>query len=403
MSVHNATNTIHSSVPQGSDISSDLRNAVQRHLDATATRNLPFGCSLPERTTNPLLDIIGVSTFHTDLTVKSLADLEIMSQNSFIASQVKSLRIEHIQQDQFGNLVAWERDPAGTVLIDRAGGKMLLEIISRFVNCTSFEIYRKPRETRDGLQCLVASDAVTMILNIVISLQRHVDSFSLELPETYTAFHPNWVSADLRGLSSAPLEKKGFGECWASLQNVNLTINVFTEPQRDFVTSLVQKTQNTKHLKLKLAFSDPSFETMLNVLTMPMRSTLESVYLKEGKLASPNILIDFLWYHRGTLKSLTLEDVSLWYQGAWDEVFEVLDSEFPVLKHIALRALMEFHPNRLGLVRFGSVIERDGMFDVTEVVKGKNEEDAVIGLSYTGPRMDDAVKKMRELMAIGLV
>ncbi|KAL4799502.1 hypothetical protein BDV19DRAFT_385271 [Aspergillus venezuelensis] len=403
MSAHNAPNTIHSSVPQGSDISSDHKDAVQRHLDATAARNLPFGCSLPAIKTNPLLDILGVSTFHTDLTLQSLLDLEIMSRNSFIEAQVKKLRIEHIQQDQLGNLVDWQRDSAGTVLIDRADGKMLFNIIGRFVNCTSFEIYRKPRETRDDLECLAASDAVTMMLNIIIALERQVDSFFVELPETYTAFHPDWVSADLRGLSSAPLEKKGFGECWGSLQSLNLTINVFTESQRDFVTSLVQKTQNLKHLTLKLAFSDPSFETMLIVLTMTMRSTLESVHLKEAKLSSPNILIKFLRYHRETLQSLTLEDVSIWHQGAWDKVFDVLSGEFPVLAHVSVRALMEFHPAKLGIVRFGSEIGKCGMFDVTELVKTDNEEDSIIGIAYTGPRMDIAIQKMRKVLIIGLL
>jgi len=328
-----------------------------------------------------------LTTIRTDLSRKSLQELEELSEHEQLRHHVRTLLTKG--PNDMGRGFSWDRHPSGHLLASQPGVQMLQDILlNNLVNCRSFHIYRD-HEDEDSYKsdCLRPSDAVAIILTIIAETSLPVKSF-------YVVFRRRGTGkVDAKRLHILQYRKPEFRTAWAHLQELSLE-QTMTSDTFDWAMELVLCAINLQKLTLDFEFdhSTSFIDRLSSADTLPG--------LQELKLSCVNvteeIILRFLLHFRDSLRALSFWLVSIESGGTWVSVFRKLRSDFPLLESICVNHLKEFKKENRRImfpalsdnpVVPGSQGRRFNLVD--KKYKGKPR---IFGVSYSGPGMDVALE-----------
>ena len=126
-----------------------------------------------------------LATVRTDLTPRSLHELEAISDLPYLAPNVRCLQFRHVD-GWFGNGFVWDRFPSGKLRPRQAGANMLKDLLAtKLVNCRSFRFDCPYDRMSGGMDAstapdasshLTSSEAVSLLFSIVVEANISIES-----------------------------------------------------------------------------------------------------------------------------------------------------------------------------------------------------------------------------------
>ena len=330
------------------------------------------------------------TTIRTDLSLTSLEKIQAICTHG-LNLYVKNLLLEAGDDGEFGHGAQWSRHSLNHLNMLSPGPKTLQYLLTNdLVNCRSFHI-RIPGGMEDESHAITPSDAVGLILLLIPSLpaMSPLSSFAVSSRSHGTSF------LDVKRLPMAQCNQAPFHRAWTYVQELMLE-QTLTPETFAWSLNLVLHATNLRTLSLNLGFgkSEDFIERLCAAESAPC--FLESLSLRCGHttVAHMSHLIE---KSRGTLRALSLQQVSLSRFGDWLVVLERLRSQAVLLESISVHWLTAYGDGPQTLMVFprlenDHIVPGSGGRSVTWKTKRWKGEKRIVGASYRGSGVDVALK-----------
>lgn len=275
----------------------------------------------------------------TDLSHYSLQRLETLSKNPQLRGYVHHLTFRGSDEMGycFGDGFEWDRHESGH-LIDlqkQPAVKLLRPILSRLVNCKSFECWSLDTpEYLDLGRITRATDAVQVILDIVAEARLPIASFTVNFQVNHNTAHGY---LDPRRLNPVYFQKDGFGARWAQLENLTLDFMLSFDVVLTWTLDLILAAPNLKKLYINLDMHDntPVFMQRLALTDRLVWHQLQELRLHNIRISSMTHLMALLHKCQLTLRVLHIRslrtDTNVANMRAF---FQTMSTSFPSLEEI---------------------------------------------------------------------
>ena len=380
------------------DLPPELVEAVASLLEPTDLCALRMTCRTIYNKTYHVFWRTSLQNIQTDLSHSSLTKLDMLSNNPELCCYVHRLTFKEFDENNLilGEGLDWNRHSPGHLidLQEQPAAKLLRPILSRLVNCKSFECCSISTPDHLDLEdAHRATDAVQLILDIVAETRLPVASFSVNFRDHYET---GCVYLDPSRLHLGYFKKPGFVDKWAHLGELNLDFTPDFEIL-NWATDLILLAPNVKKLNMRLDIDNNTF-----ILMRRLASTESLVWprlqeLRLGRNRSPLAdLTALLDKCKQTLRVLHIRmlttDATVSDLGIF---FETLNRIFPCLEDIGFGPW--FSRPRIGIQRLSAVhcsplLEN---LDMDETEKAKVDvayedhygERTVRSVAYSGPQV----------------
>ena len=291
-------------------------------------RSLRLVCrQINEKTLNNF-GLTHFASTQTDLSRKSLEQIQRISKSEHLAKHVQCLKVEYSEGGVLGHDFDWPRHPSGCLAEPLEAADLLHEILShRLLKCRSFFIkgydeYEPPHAT----DFLVPSDAVGLLLSIVAKADLALHSFALR------SSHNGSGRLATPRLQTSLSQTPEFIDVWSHLEELVLAYAISSD-QWDWVLHLISSAKRLR--KLSLDFYEGQVPFIQRLSSIHELNMLEDLTLGSAKV-TVDTMTSLLLRNRLTLHSLSLQLTSLDDRGEWTEIFEKMRGQFPRLQHLVL-------------------------------------------------------------------
>ncbi len=387
-----------STMPILPTLATELVEIVSHYLERTDLFSLRLVCkALYEKS----LCTFGaqLTTIRTDLSQASLQRLQALSTHD-LRLCVKRLLIEPREHEKLGQGFQWHRCSSGHLDVLSPGPQALGHLVAHNLpNCRSLHI-RSPGGTEDGPDTLTHSDAVGFFLLLVPSLPTTspVTSFIVDTTAHACCF------LDTKKLPMAEIRQPSFLNAWAYVRELVIE-QTLTPETVAWSLSLVLHATGLRVLSLDLGFGQSeAFVERLCAAESALRS-LERLSLARGHMTVAQ-LSQIIEQNSGTLRALSLQQLSFSRYNDWPIALGRLRSQAPLLESISVHCLMAYgdwltangdeprsHVIFPGLVS-NPVVPGSGGRSMTWTTKKWKGEKRVFRASYRGPGMDKALEML---------
>ena len=377
-----------------------LELIAARLTDPVDFCSLRLTCKEVQHKTRQVFGRTHLQTIHTDLTRSNLRSLSSLANEEFLRKYPTELHV-HTEWRRLGKGFYWEREtPRGHLkqpILDNEGGQALRDILANgLVNCKAFRISTEGYcdESASEIGQIMATDAVTIVLSVILDAKIPMRSFCIEFMKPKGGF-----PLDGRRLTMQDIETPIFQEAWAGLEELGLEHSLDTA-NFWLTMKLLYSAINLKSLSLNLAYGSCK-EFMRCALSTHALHSLRKIKLHSMILW----LDDFLGIISRSMHSLldlSLYHVALIGEEPWQSVFKALKSDCSLLKSIKVAFLREATPSRdvhfpelsLDNLKVPSI----GMLQLELEKKRHGRESRIIGASYEGSRMSDVFELLANTM-----
>ena len=379
-------------------LATELVEIVSHYLERTDLFSLRLVCkALYEKSLCTFKALL--TTIRTDLSKPSLQRLQALSTHD-LRLCVKRLLIEPSEHGKLGQGVQWHRHCSGHLDVLSPGPQKLGHLLAHNLpNCRSLHI-RSPGGTEVESDALTHSDAVGFFLLLVPSLPTTspVTSFIVDTPAHACCF------LDTKKLPMAEIRQPSFLNAWAFVRELVLE-HTLTPETAAWSLSLVLHATGLRVLSLDLGFDQSeAFVERLCAAKSALRS-LERLSLARGHMAVAQ-LSQIIEQNSGTLRALSLQQLSFSRYNDWPIALGRLRSQAPLLESISVHWLTAYgdwltangdEPRSFvifpGLVS-NPVVPGSGGRSMTLRTKNWRREKRVFGVNYSGPGIDKALEML---------
>ena len=330
------------------------------------------------------------TTIRTDLSLTSLEKIQAICTHG-LDLYVKNLLLEAGDDGKFGYGAQWSRHSLDHLDMLSPGPQTLQHLLTHnLVNCRSFHI-RIPSGIEDESHAITPSDAVGLILLLIPSVPTTspVSSFAVSSRSHGTSF------LDAKRLPMAQCNQAPFLRAWTHVQELMLE-QTLTPETFAWSLNLVLHAPNLRTLSLNLGFdqSEAFIERLCAAESAPYFLESLSIRCAHTTVAHMSHLIKKF---RGTLRALSLQQVSLSRFGDWLVVLEGSKSQVVLLESISVHWLTAYSDERRTLMVFPSlvndhIVPGSGGRSVTWRTKRWKGEKRIVGVNYCGPGVDETLK-----------
>ena len=332
------------------------------------------------------------TTLRTDLSLTSLEKIQTICTHG-LNLYVKNLLLEASDDGKFGHSAQWSRHSLNRLDMLSPGPQTLEHLLAHdLVNCRSFHV-RIPGGMEEESHAITPSDVVGLILLLIPSLPTTspVSSFAVSSRSHGTSF------LDSKRLPMAQCDQAPFLRAWTHVQELmleqTLTLETFA-----WSLNLVLDAQNLRTLSLNLGFdqSEAFIERLCAAESAPC--FLESLSLRCGHTTVAH-MSQLIEKSRGTLRALSLQQMSLSRFGDWLVMLERLTSQAVLLESISVHWLTAYGDEPRTLMVFPNLVNNhivpgSGGRSVTWRTKRWKGETRIVGVNYRGPGLDEALKML---------
>ena len=241
---------------------------------------------------------------------------------------MKRLIIQESPGGTIGQGFDWPRQSSGCLAKKLEGADILRKLLSRQLrNCRSFLIHSYDEyELRLESNCLVPSDAVSLILSIIAEAGL--------APRSFTICSSRLANGrlDTLRLPISPCKTPRFIEAWSQIEEFELDYGV-TSDQFDWVLLLISSAPRLR--KLSLYFFEVDISVLQRLSVLHGLNKLEKLQLKYAT-TTLNDITSILLRNCDSLHSLSLQYVNLDGEGQWSTVFKNMENQFPHLQNLVL-------------------------------------------------------------------
>ena len=372
-------------------LATELVEIVSRRLERTDLFSLRLVCKALYQKSLCTFGAL-LATIRTDLSQPSLERLQALSTHD-LRLCVKRLLIESGDDGKLGQGVQWHRHPSGHVDVLSPGPQTLGHLLAlNLPNCRSVHI-RSPSGTEDESDTLTHSDAVGLILLLVPSLPTTspVTSFTVDTRAHGSSF------LDAKKLPMAQCRQPPFLHAWAHVQELVLEQSLTPETFA-WSLDLVLHAPRLRVLSLDLGFdqSEAFMERLCAAESAPR--ALETLSLARGHMTVAQ-LSRIIEPCGGTLRALSLKQLSMSRYGDWPIALGRLRSHAPLLESISVHWLSAHGDEPRAHVMFPGLVSNHvvpgaGGRSVTWTTKRWKGEKRVFGVSYRGAGVDKALEML---------
>ncbi len=283
-----------------STLAIELVETITALLNPADLRSLRLVCRGLNKKTLRASALANFATVHTDLSLKSLRQLQEISECEHLASHVQDLHIQSAADDgTLGRGLHWRRHPSGCLADEQqpnGGADLLRDILAqKLLRCRSFHIhshdeYEPARET----DCLLPSDAAGIILSIVAKAGLTPRAFTIQ------SSHDGNGRLDTPRLQMPLSQRPDFVAAWSHIEALVLDYAI-TVDQAGWVIQLIASAPLLRKLSLGFYEAETSFTNLL--ASLPQLNRLEELNLRSANVTVESIST-LLLNNRSTLRSL---------------------------------------------------------------------------------------------------
>ena len=332
------------------------------------------------------------TTIRTDLSLTSLEKIQAICTHG-LGLYVRNLLLEAGDDGEFGHDAQWSRHSLDHLDILSPGPQKLRNLLTHgLMNCRSFHICI-PGGMEDESHAITPSDAVGLILLLIPSLPTTspVSSFAVSFRSHGTSF------LDAKRLPMAQCDQAPFLRAWAHLQELILE-QTLTHETFAWSLNLVLHAPSLRTLSLNLGFDQSEAFIERICAAESELCFLESLSLRCGHTTVAH-MSQLIEKSRGTLRALSLQQVSLSRFGDWRVVLERLKSQAVLLESISMHWLTAYGDEPRTLMVFPSLVNDhlvpgSGGRSVTWRTKRWKGVKRLVGVNYRGPGVDEALKML---------
>ena len=372
-------------------LATELVELVSRFLDRTDILSLRLvNRKLHQMSLNAFGTLF--TTIRTDLSATSLEKIQAICTHG-LDRHVKNLLFEAGDDGKFGHGAQWSRHSLDQLDMLSPGPQTLQHLLTHdLVNCRSFHI-RIPGGMEEESHAITPSDAIGLILLLIPSLPTTspVSSFAVSSRSHGTSF------LDAKRLPMAQCDQAPFLRAWTHVQEIMLE-QTLTPETFDWSLNLVLHAPNLRTLSLNLGFdqSEAFVERLCAAESAPC--FLESLSLRCGHTTVAH-MSNLIEKSRGTLRALTLQQVSLSRFDDWLVVLERSKSQAVLLESISVHWLTAHSDGPRTVLVFPSLVNDhtvpgSGGRSVTWRTKRWKGEKRIVGVNYRGPGVVEALKML---------
>ena len=333
-----------------------------------------------------------LATIRTDLSQTSLQRLRVPYMPE-LRLYVKRLLIEPKVDGKLGQGLEWHRNSSNQLDVLSPGPQMLLHLLEHDLpKCRSLQI-RSVGGTEDKADALTHSDAVALVLLLIPSLPTTspVTSFLANTQAQGNSF------LDAEKLPVAQCRQPSFLHAWANIQQLVLELDS-THETFVWALDLVLHATNLRMLSLGLGFDhSEAFIKRLCAADSALRS-LESLSLARCHMTMAH-LSQLTERCHGTLRELSLQQMSISLVSDWPIALGRLSSQAPLLESISVHWLWGYRDVSRTHVTFPSVVS-DHIVpgskgrNMTWTTKRWKGDQRVFGVKYRGPCVSKALEML---------
>ncbi|KAL4942378.1 hypothetical protein BDV06DRAFT_222231 [Aspergillus oleicola] len=339
-----------------------------------------------------------LGTIKTDLSADSFQKLGAISRDVRYVPHIKALRFARKSPKNVGNGISWPRvEPFGQINLSISAVSSFVGVVQRLVNCQSFEFHQPQGPMRTHQNDLVIGDAVYIVLQTLVYLNRPIDSLVINLQ------CPRWEDSkvNLRALCQIPggfnlftftqtLRKLSFNFEICCPHLIDNIIEILKWSFKlDILTLVVQNGRFSAELLRKIIDRGWIFKLKEITLVGPAHMAYWSTPVAAGALSR------FLAWQSETLERITLKNIQLEKIEEWEDIVQSFGARYPHLQQIYLSRLSGRNDNETERVNFrvsdwksflqrGSIrFYRDHGWEKTKLRTGGGIK--ANGISYEGP------------------
>ncbi|KAL2865956.1 uncharacterized protein BJX67DRAFT_382338 [Aspergillus lucknowensis] len=342
-----------------------------------------------------------LESIQTDLSERSYRSLKKLLKEPRLVPMVKKFTVKETNFSGLGKGFKWKRTQFDRrLVVPQPTIQEWLNIVRALPNARSFAICR-PVTAFDAneYKLITASDAVTVILAIIIGLRRPLDSFTLD----FTPQHRNPI--DLTRLNRQDFLDPGFLMAWNKLESLSVRVKLDNPAVGDYVFWMFHEMPNLRRLSFNFEDGKEGSWFMHHVAanSMECKFPLEELRLEKIHFESADVIAGVLRNNKRTLKKLEIVSCSLPH-GWWVELLRWIGDNCPALESITLHCLKE-RGEKKGYVHFPAVSETT-VADAGGVrfvyhsrrwpVVDRRAPMRNFYISYQGPKMGTAITKLIE-------
>ena len=369
---------------------SDLPSEIIKHIASQLEHVDIFSLRLVCRTINEKsFYYFSHECFATISTVLSLSSLQMVkriSEDDRLSFNVKKLLIKGRPSD-IGQGLQWNRHLDGYFVAPLPCIDILRTIlIENLVNCRSFHICRQHQEdmfyTTDKI---TPGDVSAVLLTMVAETGLTIKSFILDFKRHGTG------RIDWKRLQTVQYQVPTFRAGWDHLEELDLSFTLTSE-LCDLAMGLITQASNLRNLTLSI--DNYESESFLDHLSRAEKlPELQKLHLSSMWVMSDSVsrLLQLI----GGLRVLSFQYVML-ADGSWKSAFQEIRKNLPLLEDISVKRISDSNSDATSM-DFGGIAE-DPIVPETngrrfELVRKKvRRVEKTIGVSYEGPRMDQALQ-----------
>ncbi|KAI4267334.1 MAG: hypothetical protein LQ337_008403 [Flavoplaca oasis] len=285
-----------------------------------------------------------LATVRTDLTPKSLHELEAISDLPYLAPNVRCLQFRHVD-GWFGDGFVWDRFPSGKLRPGQAGANMLKDLLAtKLINCRSFRFDCPYDRMSGGVDAstapdasshLTSSDAVSLLFSIIVEANISVESLVMASWNHVRRCCPG--SGDM---VTPKLPDDLYFQAKFSMLCSNLSELAFEydteDHHHDWMLYIIARSPNLKALSLGSGRISRKF--LGRFLQDNMATDLVHLRLKFVTLDT-HLLSDLLCCRQATLRSLHLKYVSINHYQTWRTILGSIAASSQQLTRLSIFGL----------------------------------------------------------------
>lgn len=336
------------------------------------------------------------TTIRTDLSLKSLQKLQVISEDNNLRLHVQKLLIKQGEAGKLGQGFEWHRHSLGHLHELLPGFEKLHNLLAHSLpNCRSFHIY-SPGGTEDESDALSPSDVIALILRIVPPISIDT-SKSLPVKSLIVDFSSRGTGTiNMKRLQMSQYRQPTFRNAWAPVQELVLEQSL-TPESFDWEMDLTFNATRLRKLSLDFGFdqSGPFVERLCHVTSL---HSLESLKLARANTSVDN-LSRLIERSHDTLRVLSLRHISIQRLSDWPLALGQLKKHAPLLQKVSIQWLAAYGDEFYHRMRFPSILT-DTVFSelggrsFTMTTKKWKGERRVFGVDYQGPEVEKALKML---------
>ncbi|KAL4799503.1 hypothetical protein BDV19DRAFT_385272 [Aspergillus venezuelensis] len=282
------------------------------------------------------------TSIRTDLSFDSFNRLHNISKDPRFAPSVKAIRFTRKRPNNVGHGVLWPRTGAYHQIDLNCDAVCLLsEIIRCLENCTSFDFYQPQGPIRAFKEDLVIGDAAYIMMETLVSLNRRIDEFRVNLQ----CMSSGDSKFNLRALCRIP-ERFSYMLFAQGIRKLVLDFEIRCDHLADNISEMLRWGTGLKSLTLIAQHGRLATELIKRTISRAGMFRLKELTL----VGPPDIMFwieplrretisRFLSIHSRTLEKLTLRHLQLEDSLEWGYIVGKFGTNYPHLKQIYLGRL----------------------------------------------------------------